>query len=264
MMRRRDREEERPERERDREEYESRRHGFEESPRDAPSDDERRQIQSAMFLSAEKQHARQQLEALNMRSAASAVLGVDTVKQLLCGGEVPDPLQDRLQKKGEGDMYDRIAQAFFDFRYTGKNAGDPKKLVMKNNQINEKRLSEEYDQIVVKGPESIRWAKAHGKLNLANSNRAGIEPATCSRSGRLLKRAFPGCSHPMGPHQAPSRPADVAGSIRTRAVDPRLLDEVTNRPNLPDAVKDRVKVLLREMAERIQAGASDDEDDEDE
>ena len=39
---------------------------------------------------------------------------------------------------------------------------------------------------------------------------------------------------------------------------------MTNRPNLPDAVKDRVKVLLREMAERIQAGASDDEDDEDE
>lgn len=69
----------------------------------------------------------------------------------------------------------------------------------------------------------------------------------------------------LTPHGTPpSRPADVAGSIPTRAVDPRLLDEVTNRPNLPDAVKDRVKVLLREMAERIQAGASDDEDDEDE
>ena len=197
-----DREEERTVRDRDREdyEYESRRNGFEESPCDAPSDDEHGQLQSAMYLSAAKQHARQQLEALKKRSATSAVLGVSTVKQLLCGGEVPDPLQDRLQKKGEGDMYDRIAQAFFDFRYTGKNAGDPKKLVMKNNQINEKRLSEEYDQIVVKGPESIRWAKAHGKLNLANSNRAGIEPATSSRSGRRLKRASAGCLHPMGPH----------------------------------------------------------------
>ena len=97
-------------------------------------------------------------------------------------------------------MYDRIAQAFFDFRFTGNNAGDPNKLVMKDGRINESRLSEEYKQIVVKGPASIRWAKAHGKLNLANSNRAGIEPATCSRSGRRLKRAFPDCLHPMGPH----------------------------------------------------------------
>ena len=158
----------------------------------------------------------------------------------------------------------QIAQALVTYRYSSKNAANPKILVMKDNQINEYRLLEEYNQVVRNGPASIRWAKEHGKLNLADSNRAGIEPATCSRSGRRLKRAFPGCSHPMGPHQAPSRPADVAGSIRTRAVDPRLLDEVTNRRNLPDPVKDRVKVLLREMAERIQAGDSDDEDDEDE
>ena len=52
--------------------------------------------------------------------------------------------------------------------------------------------------------------------------------------------------------------------ITARAVDPRLLDEVTNRPNIPEQVKDRVKVLLRKMAERVQAGDSDDEDDEDE
>ena len=47
-------------------------------------------------------------------------------------------------------------------------------------------------------------------------------------------------------------------------MDVRLVDEVTNRPYLPDAVKERVKVLLREMAKRTQAGDSDDEDDEDE
>ena len=76
MMRRRRDRDERPARKRDREqyEYESRRHGFEESPRDAPSDDEHGQLQSAMYLSAEKQHARQQLEARNMRSATSAVI----------------------------------------------------------------------------------------------------------------------------------------------------------------------------------------------
>ena len=63
---RRDREEKRTVCDRDREhyEYESRRNGFEESPRDAPSDDERCQLKSAMYLSAAKQHARQQLEAL--------------------------------------------------------------------------------------------------------------------------------------------------------------------------------------------------------
>lgn len=35
------------------------------------------------------------------------------------------------------------------------------------------------------------------------------------------------------------------------------------RPNLPDAVKAHVKVLLREMAKRIQSG-DDDSDDDDE
>ena len=50
------------------------------------------------------------------------------------------------------------------------------------------------------------------------------------------------------------------GKLNLQEVDPRLLDEVAHRPNLPDAVKARVKVLLREMAERIQADDSDDED----
>ena len=53
--------------------------------------------------------------------------------------------------------------------------------------------------------------------------------------------------------------------ITARAVDPRLLDEMTNRPNIPEPVKDRVKVLLRDMALRVKAGDfDDDEDDEDE
>ena len=38
---------------------------------------------------------------------------------------------------------------------------------------------------------------------------------------------------------------------------------MTNRPNLPDAVKKRVKVLLREMAERIQSDDFDDADSDD-
>ena len=71
-------------------------------------------------------------------------------------------------------------------------------------------MNEEYRQVVHNGPASIRWAKEHGMLNMAE-------------------------------------------------IDPRLLDEVTNRPNLPDAVKARVKVLLLEMAKRIQADDDDDE-----
>ena len=40
---------------------------------------------------------------------------------------------------------------------------------------------------------------------------------------------------------------------------------MTNRPNIPEQVKDRVKVLLRDMALRVKAGDfDDDEDDEDE
>ena len=72
---------------------------------------------------------------------------------------------------------------------------------------------DEYHQIVNKGPASIRWALAYGKLNL-------------------------------------------------QTVDPRLLEEVTQRPNLPDAVKAHVKVLLREMAKRIQSGDYDSDDDD--
>ena len=133
------------------------------------------------------------------RAPASTILGASTVRQLIGGGDC-DPLQDSVKKDEEGGVYKQIAQALVTYRYTGKNAADPKKLVMLDGQINESKLIAEYNQIVSNGPASIRWAKANGKLNFADGNRAEIEPATCSRSGRRLKRAFPGCSHPMGPH----------------------------------------------------------------
>ena len=135
-------------------------------------------------------------------SPALTILGAATVRQFMHGGD-SDPLREQVEAPGDRTVrvYDAIAQALVKYRYTGPNAADPKKLVMKNNnQINDYRLTEEYNQVIVKGPESIRWAQRNGKLNLAQSDRAGIEPATCSRSDRRLKRTFPGCSHPMGPH----------------------------------------------------------------
>ena len=137
-------------------------------------DDERRQLESATYLSREKQHARMVLERLqererlqeqdrekrNAQSAdrcdlapASTILGASTVRQLMGGGD-SDPLQDIVKKNGEGSVYKAIAQALVTYRYTGKNAADPKKLVMKDDRINEYR----------------------GKLNFADGNRAGIEP----------------------------------------------------------------------------------------
>ena len=43
--------------------------------------------------------------------------------------------------------------------------------------------------------------------------------------------------------------------------DARLVEEVTRRPNLPEAVKDHVKVLLGEMARRQLAGDGSDDSD---
>ena len=157
-------------------------------------------------------------ETLIGPSAAAAVLGATTVKEMVQGGSV-EPLQECLTDvllglvTGEGEVNKRIGQALFDYRYSGPNKGNPKKLVDKNNVINEHRLMDEYHQIVNKGPASIRWALAYGKLNL-------------------------------------------------QTVDHRLLEEVTQRPNLPDAVKAHVKVLLREMAKRIQSGDYDSDDDD--
>ena len=216
---RRDREEEHTERDREREDCLSRRHGFEPEDERAPvSDDERRQVQSALYVSALKQEAKEQLERLQEQNARPAdarpadarpadnaapalIIGAATVRQIRHGGDV-DPLQEHVGAPGDRQVRarDALAQALVAYRFTCKNAGDPKKLVTKDNQINKDRLIKEYDQIVRNGPASIRWAKEHGKLNLADGNRAGIEPATCSRSDRRLKRTFPGCSHPMGPH----------------------------------------------------------------
>ena len=61
------------------------------------------------------------------------------------------------------------------------------------------------------------------------------------------------------PNHVSIRWAKEHGMLNMAEIDPRLLDEVTNRPNLPDAVKARVKVLLLEMAKRIQADDDDDE-----
>ena len=43
-------------------------------------------------------------------------------------------------------------------------------------------------------------------------------------------------------------------------VDARLVNEVVDRPNLPDKVKQRVREILKEMVMRIQGGDFDDED----
>ena len=140
--------------------------------------------------------------------AASTILGAGTVRQLARGGNV-DPLQDLLPVPR--DVARMIAKALVKYRFFGPNHGDPKKLVMKNNEINDYRVKEEYKQVVNNVPASIRWAKEHGKLNFEK-------------------------------------------------VDSRLLDEVTQRPNLPQTVKTCVEALLREMAEHIQDGADSDDE----
>ena len=140
--------------------------------------------------------------------AASTILGAGTVRQLARGGNV-DPLQDLLPVPR--DVARMIAKALVKYRFFGPNHGDPKKLVMKNNEINGARVKEEYKQVVNNVPASIRWAKEHGKLNFEK-------------------------------------------------VDSRLLDEVTQRPNLPQTVKTCVEALLREMAEHIQNGADSDDE----
>ena len=49
------------------------------------------------------------------------------------------------------------------------------------------------------------------------------------------------------------------GKLNMDVVDPRLVDEVMNRPNLPDAVKERVWELLLEKAVRIRDEGDDEE-----
>ena len=162
-------------RDRDREDDERR-------PRDRDrDDDERRQMERLQEQDSEKRNAQSAIRC--DRAPASTILGASTVRQLIGGGDC-DPLQDSVKKDEEGGVYKQIAQALVTYRYTGKNAADPKKLVMLDGQINESKLIAEYNQIVSNGPASIRWAKANGKLNFADGNRAGIEPATCSHHRR--------------------------------------------------------------------------------
>ena len=160
-----------------------------------------------------EEYPRRQTEDRRDRSPpACAILGALTAEQLARGGNV-DPLQDLLQLPS--GVADTIARALFNYRFTGNNAGNLQRLVMKDKDrtINWSRLREEYRQVVSVGPRGIRWAKEHVKLNYAE-------------------------------------------------IDPRLLDEVTARPNLPDAVKARVRELLHDEAKRVQAGDYYDDDDD--
>ena len=82
---------------------------------------------------------------------------------------------------------------------------------MTHGPINGDRLKREYNQIVVNGPNAIRYAHEHGKLNMA-------------------------------------------------VMDKRLVAEVTQRPQLPAKVKERVLEKLRELAKSIIDADSDDDE----
>ena len=149
---RRDREEH-TERNRDREDYLSRLHGFGSEDECAPVS-ERRQLQIAMYKSAMKQEAKEELERRqeqNARTAdarpadarpadnaapALAIIGVTTVRQAMTGGD-SDALQEHFESHEERTdrAHKAYAQALVTNRFEGANAANPKTLVMADGKI---------------------------------------------------------------------------------------------------------------------------------
>ena len=128
------------ERDREREDYLSGLHGFGPEDECAPVS-ERRQLQIAMYKSAMKQEAKEELERRqeqNARTAdarpadarpadnaapALAIIGVTTVRQAMTGGD-SDALQEHFESPEErtGSAHKAYAQALFDNRYSSSNA----------------------------------------------------------------------------------------------------------------------------------------------
>ena len=86
------------------------------------------------------------------------------------------PLQDRL-KPDNSNLYRKMAEVACASRYNGPNPGNINKLVMITGGVNEIQMAKEYDQVVNKGPESIRWAAANGRLNEATIDSRLIDEA---------------------------------------------------------------------------------------